>query len=143
MGRELWLNFLIRIVLKWTPLEIFMLEIIVRSEWLILQVSIWKDRSKFLVLILGQNIKNYYIIKYYYEKIGYVSTISGTNSNCSQEDGNLNIARFNGVTGLYFDSANNQLLISDNRNYRVKVLDFNCKISLLSFYFHSTISFPY
>ena len=81
--------------------------------------------------------------KYFKLKIGYVSTISGNLTNCTQEDGNLNIARFGYITGLYFISTNNQFLISDTGNNRFKVLDFNCKISLLSFYFHSTISFPY
>ena len=65
------------------------------------------------------------------QNIGYVSTLAGnnTNPNCGQADGNLNIARFNAVTGLYFDSTNNQLLISDGGNNRFKILDFNCEIS--------------
>ena len=62
-------------------------------------------------------------------KTGYVSTLAGNNSNCGQVDGNLNVAKFNYIYGLYFDSTNNQLLISDYNNNRVKVLDFNCKIS--------------
>ena len=69
-------------------------------------------------------------------KIGYVSTIAGTNPNCGQQDGNLNIARFWVIQGLYFDSINNQLLISDYVNNRIKVLDFNCKISPIYFLFN-------
>ena len=61
---------------------------------------------------------------------GYVSTISGTNSNCAQADGSFTTARFNSIGDLYFDSTNNQLLISDNGNNRFKVLDFNCKLSI-------------
>ena len=56
------------------------------------------------------------------------------NLNCSQADGNLSAARFNYIYGLYFDLTRNQLLISDAGNNRIKVLDFNCKFSPLSFY---------
>ena len=66
--------------------------------------------------------------------IGFVSTLAGTNLNCNQADGNLNIALFNNIGGIYFDSTNNQLLISDTWNNRFKVLDFNCKIFLFSFF---------
>ena len=59
-------------------------------------------------------------------KIGYVTTIAGNNSNCGQVDGNLSIARFYYIYGLYFDPSRNQLLISDSENNRFKVLDFNC-----------------
>ena len=36
-------------------------------------------------------------------KKGYVSTLAGNITNCGQVDGNLSVALFNGVTGLYFD----------------------------------------
>ena len=64
-------------------------------------------------------------------KIGYVSFIAGAISTCGQADGNFTAARFNYIFGIYFDSANNQLLISDYTNNRVKVLDFNCKIPFM------------
>ena len=38
MDKELWLNFMNLFVLQWILLEIFMLEMIVQSEWLIQQV---------------------------------------------------------------------------------------------------------
>ena len=63
------------------------------------------------------------------KNIGYVSTLAGNITNCGQADGNLSVALFNGIYGLYFDSTNNQLLISDTYNSRIKVLDFNCKTS--------------
>ena len=68
------------------------------------------------------------------KNIGYVSTLAGINTNCGQADGNFSIARFNQIQGIY--SINNQLLISDYKNMRVKVLDFYCKSI---FYFLSII----
>ena len=73
--------------------------------------------------------------------IGYVSTLAGTNPYCGQADGSLNIALFGyDIQGIYFDSTNDQLLISDSSNNRFKVLDFNCRIFLL-FYFFSFLKF--
>ena len=67
------------------------------------------------------------------KNIGYVSTLAGINTNCGQADGNLNIALFNTIQGLYFDSTNNQLLISDSLNNRIKILDFNCELYHLNY----------
>ena len=62
-------------------------------------------------------------------KSGYVSTLAGSITNCSQQDGILGVARFGlSIQGLYFDFTRNQLLISDTGNNRIKVLDFNSKL---------------
>ena len=68
---------------------------------------------------------------------GYVSRLAGYIMGCGQADGNFSTALFKSIEGLYFDSANNQLLISDANNNRIKVMDFNCKFYiLLSISFH-------
>ena len=87
--------------------------------------------SNFILVFINrikraEKIQNNIII--IYQTIGYVSTLAGMNPNCGQVDGNLNVARFNYIYGLYSDSTSNQLLISDTGNNRIKVLDFNCKI---------------
>ena len=61
------------------------------------------------------------------ETKGYVSTFTGNNS-CGQADGNLGAALFSYIQGIYFDAINDQLLISDYDNNRVKVLDFSCML---------------
>ena len=49
MGKELWLSFLSHFVLQWILLEIFMLEMLVQLELLILQVFFEKINPKSLL----------------------------------------------------------------------------------------------